>query len=88
MNKLDCNLSELVNILIIAEGTLKSSKGSSLAIEQVPSKRKSQGKKKNKPAKKQKKESKSKKNTLKKAVEKEKYFHYNFDSHWRRNYLS
>ena len=55
MNKLDCNLSKLVNMLVTAEGTLKSSRGSALAIKQVPSKKKSQGKKKNKPTKKQKK---------------------------------
>ena len=88
MNKLDCNLSELVNILVTTEGTLKSSRGSILAVEQAPSKRKSQRKKKNKLTKKQKKESKPKKDTSKKAVEKGKCFYYNSDSHWRRNYPS
>ena len=34
MNKLDCNLSELVNMLVTAEGTLKSLKNSVLAVEQ------------------------------------------------------
>ena len=83
MNKLDYNLSELINILVTTEGTLKSSRSSILAVERAPSKKKSL--KKNKPAKKQKKESKPKKDTLKKAMEKEKYFHCNFDGHWRRN---
>ena len=88
MNKLDCNLPELVNMLVTAESTLKSSRGPILAVEQAPSKRKSQGKKKNKPAKKQKKESKPKKDTSKKAMEKGKCFHCNSNGHWRRNYLS
>ena len=52
MNKLDYNLSELINMLVTTEGTLKSSKGSIVTIERTPSKRKSQKKKKNKPAKK------------------------------------
>ena len=78
---MDYNLSELINILITTEGILKSSRHSVLIVEWAPSKKKSQGKKKNKSAKKQKKESKPKKDTLKKAVEKEKYFHCNSDSH-------
>ena len=86
MNKLDCNLSKLINMLVTAESTLKSSRGPILAVEQAPSKRKSQGKKKNKPIKKQKKESKPKKDTRKKVIEKGKYFHCNSDSYWRRNY--
>ena len=45
MNKLDCNLPKLVNMLVTAEGTLKSSRGTALTVEQAPSKRKSQGKK-------------------------------------------
>ena len=52
MNKLDCNLSKLVNMLITAKDTLKSSKDFVLAVERTPSKRMSQEKKKNKPAKK------------------------------------
>ena len=46
MNKLDCNLAELVNMLVTAKGTLKSSKDSILAVERTPFKRKSQRKKK------------------------------------------
>ena len=85
MNKLDCNLPKLVNMLVTTEGILKSSENSILSIKQVPCKKKSQEKKKNKPAKKQKKESKLKKKTPKKTMEKGKCFHYNFNSHWRRN---
>ena len=36
--------------------------------------------------KKQKKESKLKKDVSKKAEAKKKYFHYDAESHWRRNY--
>ena len=35
MNKLDCNLSKLINMLVTTEGTLKSSRGSVLAIKQA-----------------------------------------------------
>ena len=53
MNKIDYTLSELLNMLVTAEGTLKSSKGMVLAVEQASSQRKSTEKKKNKkPAKK------------------------------------
>ena len=41
MNKLDCNLSELINMLVTIEGTLKNSRGSVLVVERAPSKRKS-----------------------------------------------
>ena len=82
MNKLDCTLPELVNILVTTEEILKSSRDSVLAVEQEhSSKRKSSWKKRNKPAKKQKKEKKLKKDTPKKATDKEKYFNYNADSH-------
>ena len=81
MNKLDYNLSELVNMLVTTEGTLKSSKDSILAVERAPFKQKSQGKKKNKPVKKQKKKSKPKKDTSKKAMEKEKCFYCNSNDH-------
>ena len=82
MNKLDYTLSELVNMLVTIEETLKSSKSSILAMEQASSfKKESPGKKKNKPAKKQKKEKKPKQDTLKKAADKEKYFHYQKDGH-------
>ena len=33
MNKLDCTLSKLLNILVTTEGTLKSSRGSVLAVK-------------------------------------------------------
>ena len=41
MNKLDCNLSKLINMLITAQDILKSSRDSVLAVEQTPFKRKS-----------------------------------------------
>ncbi|XP_073109511.1 uncharacterized protein [Elaeis guineensis] len=79
MNKLNYTLPELMNMLISNEGTLKSSRTSTiLAVAQGPSKRKFSWKKK-RPMKKQKKEKKSKpkkKDTPKKAATgKEKYFH-------------
>ena len=76
INKLDYTLSELVSVLVITEGTLKSSRGTVLILEQASSKRKSiWKKKKNKPMKKQKKKNRPKKDTLKKAVDKEKCFY-------------
>ena len=55
MNKLDCTLSELVNMLVTAEKTLKSSRGTILTVKQASSsKKKFDWKKKNKPTKKQK----------------------------------
>ena len=75
MNKLDWMIFELVNILVTMEGTLKSSRGIVLTMEQTSSERKSSWKKKNKSAKKQKKESKSKKDIPKKAEVKKKYFY-------------
>ena len=68
-------------MLVTAELFMKDSKGSVLAMEQTSSKRKSFEKKK-KLAKKQKVEGgKKKKAELKKATDKEKYFHCNNDSH-------
>ena len=62
MNKLDCTIFELVNMLVITEGTLKSSRGTGLTMEWTSlTKRKSGWKKKNKSAKKQRKKSKPKK---------------------------
>ena len=61
MNKIDSTLSELLNILVIVEGTLKSSRDTVLAVKWASSKRKSSFKKKKKPAKKQKNEAKPKK---------------------------
>ena len=88
MSKLDCSLPKLVNMLVTAEGILKSLWGSILAVEQASSfRRKFSWKKKNNPVKKEKKEKRSKKDAPKKAADKEKYFHYNTDSHWKRNYL-
>ena len=47
MNKLDCIILELINMLVITEGTLKSSRDTILAIERTSSfKRKFIGKKK------------------------------------------
>ena len=52
MNKLDYNLSELVNMLVTAKGSLKSLRGLIFVVERTSSKRESQEKKKNKLAKK------------------------------------
>ena len=81
MNKLDCTIPKLVNMLITTERTLKSSRGTVLAVEQTSSKRKSTRKKKTKSAKKQKKESKPKKDVPKKADAKGKYFHCDVEGH-------
>ena len=51
MNKIDSTLSELLNMLVIAEGTLKGSRDTVLTVERASSKRKSSFKKK-KPIKK------------------------------------
>ena len=84
MNKLDYTLLELLNMLVITEGTLKSSKGSILSIERASRpKRKSLGKKK-KPAKKLKKEKKEAPKP-KSITNKGKCFHYNVIKHWKRN---
>ena len=53
MNKFDCIIPELVNILITTEEILKSSRGTVLTVEQISSSKKKSGwKKKSKPAKK------------------------------------
>ena len=81
MHKMQCTLAELINMLVTAELSMKGSKGSILTVEQTSSKRKSFGKKK-KSAKKQKVDGKKKKIEPKKtAADKEKYFHYQSDSH-------
>ena len=65
INKLDYTLPELLNMLVVIKGTLKSSKGSVLSVEHASRlKRKSLGKKK-KPAKKLKRDNKNKKETPK-----------------------
>ena len=52
MNKLDCTIFELVNMLVTTEGILKSLRGTVLAVEQTSSsKRKSVGRKKAKSVK-------------------------------------
>ena len=57
MNKLDCTIFKLVNMLITIEGTLKSSRGTVLNVERTSSsKKKSIRKKKVKSVKKQKRE--------------------------------
>ena len=81
MNKFDCTIPELVNMLVTMEETLKSSRKTVLAVEQTSSKRKSSWKKKTKSTKKQKKESKPKKDVLKKAEAKGKCFHYDAEGH-------
>ena len=52
MNKIDSTLSELLNMLITVEDTLKSSRGTVLAVDRASSKRKSSFKKKKKTVKK------------------------------------
>ena len=85
MNKLDCTIPELVNILVIMEEILKSSRGTVLAMDGTSSKKKSSWKKKIKSTKKQKKGSKPKKNIPRKTEAKRKYFHYDAEGHWSRN---
>ena len=58
MNKIDCTLIELLNMLVTAKGTLKGSKGIVLIVEWASSKRKFSFKKKKKLVKKQKNEAK------------------------------
>ena len=82
MNKLDCTIPKLVNMLVTVEGTLKSSRGTILIVKWTSSsKRKFGWKKKDKSTKKQKKESKPKKDVPKKVEAKEKYFHYDAEGH-------
>ena len=85
MNKLDCTIPELINMLVTTEKTLKSLRGTILVVEQISSKRKSTRKKKAKFTKKQNKESKPKKKVPSKDEAKEKYFHCHTEGHWRRN---
>ena len=85
INKIDSTLSELLNMLVTAEGTLKNSKSMALTMVQASSKRKSSFKKKKKPTKKQKNEVKPKKQVPKKTDNKGKYFHCNVEGHWKRN---
>ena len=82
MHKLQNSLAELMNMLVIAELSMKGSKDSVLAMEWTSSKRKSSEKKK-KSAKKQKVErgKKKKAESKKKTNFKEKYFHCNSDGH-------
>ena len=61
INKLNCTIPELVNMLVTMEGTLKSSRDIVLTVEWISSKKKSTEKKKVKSAKKQKKENRPKK---------------------------
>ena len=81
MNKLDCTISELINMVVTIKRTLKSSKSTIFAMERTSSKKKFIKKKKVKSAKKQKKECRSKKKVSKKAEAKEKYFHYDAEGH-------
>ena len=46
MNEIQCTIYELVNMLVTTEDTLKSSRGSALAVEQTSSKSKCTRKKK------------------------------------------
>ena len=81
MNKLDCTIPKLINMLVTMERTLKSSRDTVLTVELTSSKRKSSWKKKTKSAKKQKKERKPKKDIPKKVETKEKCFYYDAEGH-------
>ena len=82
MHKLQNTLAELMNMLVIAELSMKGSKSSVLAMEQTSSKRKFFGKKKS--VKKQKMDGgKKKKTEPKKKADKEKYFYCNTGGHWK-----
>ena len=74
MNKIDATMSELLNMLVTAEGILKSLRGTVLAVERAFFKKKSSFKKKKKPTKKQKNEAKPKKQVSKKVDDKKKIF--------------
>ena len=87
MNKLDCTIFELINMLVTMESILKSSRGTVLTVKRTSSsKRKSTRRKKVKSAKKLKKERKPKKDSPKTAEVRGKCFHCHAESHWRRNY--
>ena len=82
MNKFDCIIFELVNMLVTTEGILKSSRGIDLTVEWTSSfKRKFTGRKKVKSAKKQKKESKLKKDGPKTVEARGKFFHCHNEGH-------
>ena len=82
INKFDCTIPKLVNMLVTTERTLKSLRNNALAIERTfLSKKKFGWKKKSKPTKKQKKESIPKKDVLKKSVVKKKYFYCDAEGH-------
>ena len=81
MNKIDVTLPELLNMLVTAEGILKSSRGTVLAMERASSKKKSSFKKKKKSIKKQKNKAKPKKEVPKKADDKGKCFHCIVEGH-------
>ncbi|XP_073108763.1 uncharacterized protein [Elaeis guineensis] len=90
MNKLNYTLPELMNMLESNEGTLKSSRISTvLTIEHRSSSKRESSLKEKKSAKKLKKEKESKskkKDTPKKAAaSKGKYFYCHADGHWKRN---
>ena len=74
MNKLDCTISELVNMLVTTEKILKSSRDTVLTVKQTSSKKKSIEKKKAKSAKKKKKENRPKKKVSSKTEVKKKIF--------------
>ena len=77
INKTDCILTELLNMLVTIEGTLKSSKGILLLIKRASTFNRKFTWKKKKPTKKQKKESRLKKKDIPKkaAAGRKKCFH-------------
>ena len=84
MNKLNYALPDLLNMLVVTECTLKSSKKNVLSVERVSrSKKKSLGKKK-KPTKKLKKKKKEDPKP-KSTTDKRKCFYCNVVGHWKRN---
>ena len=86
MNKLDRTISELINMLVTTEETLKSSRDTILIVELTFSKRKSTEKKKVKSAKMQKKENRPKMEVSKKAEAKGKCFYCDAEGHWKKKY--
>ena len=81
MNKIDCILTELLNILVTTEEILKSSKGIVLIMEWSSTFKRKSTQKQMKSMKKQRSKNKPKKEASKKTTNKRKYFRYNVDGH-------
>ena len=81
MHKLQSTLAEFMNMLVIAELSMKDSKGSVFAMEWTSFKRKSFEKKKSVKRQKMKDGKKKKAELKKKVTDKRKCFHRNTDGH-------